>query len=61
MKKIVFILFVVALLSFSLVISGCGEKSSIKNEEQANEAIANVGENIDQLSSTVDSIDRDLG
>ena len=61
MKKIFFILFVVALLGFSLVVSGCGEKTSIKSDEEANDAIANVGENIDKLSETVDTIDKNLG
>jgi len=61
MKKIFFILFVAALLSFSLIASGCSEKTSIKSDEEANDAIANVGEDIDKLSETVDSIDKDLG
>ncbi len=54
----------VALLLFSMVlVSGCVEqqKSSIKSEQQVGEAVTNISQNIEDVSSILTDIDKKLG
>lgn len=54
----------IALLLFSMVFaSGCVEqsKTSIKNEQQVGEAVTNISQNIEDVSSILTDIDKKLG
>ena len=61
-------LFLILILLLLIVgmISGCSntiskDSGKIKNQEQAKETLGNVTEDIDDITSTLDSIDKDLG
>ena len=57
-------LIVIALLLFSMVfVSGCVEqqRTSIKNEQQVGEAVTNISQNIEDVSSILTDIDKKLG
>lgn len=62
-KKKVIAFLLVFLAVFSLVfVSGCVERrTSIKNEQQVGEAVTNISENIEDVSSILTDIDRKLG
>lgn len=58
MNKKAMVLIILVLTSM-VFISGCAQ-SSIKNVEEASEAVTNVSTDIDDVSSTLEDIDRGL-
>lgn len=57
-------LIVMAVVLFAMVfVSGCVEqqKTSIKSEQQVGEAVTNISQNIEDVSSILTDIDKKLG
>ncbi|MBS3051135.1 MAG: hypothetical protein J4400_03215 [Candidatus Aenigmarchaeota archaeon] len=57
-KALVLIIVVLASMVF---ISGCTQTTSIRSQEEVGQAVTNVSTDIEDVSSTLDSIDRTLG
>ena len=55
------LLLILVVLSSVLFISGCAEQTSIKSVEEASQVVTNVSTDIEDVSSTLDDIDRGLG
>ncbi|MBI2971694.1 MAG: hypothetical protein HYY37_04735 [Candidatus Aenigmarchaeota archaeon] len=56
-------LFVIALLLVGLLfVSGCttGEQTTIKNQDDAQQAVSNVSRNVEDISATLKEIDESL-
>ncbi len=60
MKKKAIVLIIFVLLS-AMFISGCTEQSTIKNSDQAGEAVSNISSEVTDVSSTLQDIDNTLG
>lgn len=60
MNKKALVLIIVVLASM-VFISGCTQTTSIRSQEEVGQAVTNVSTDIEDVSSTLDSIDRTLG
>lgn len=61
MKKIIFIIAITLILILSLItINGCSS-TNIKNEEDAANKIAEIGEDIGDVGDEIEDINQDLG
>ena len=57
-KKIIAIMVVMVVL---IGVSGCASSEKIKTEEQASEAVIGASESIQDISSTLNDVDKALG
>lgn len=60
-KKLKAAVMLAVVLTSMVFISGCAEQTSIKSVEEASQVITNVSTDIEDVSSTLDDIDRGLG
>ena len=58
MKKILAIILILAALSFTL--TACSDKTEIKSDEQAKQAVANLTGDLDTLGESLDSLNEKL-
>lgn len=61
-KILAFVMVFLALFSIALI-SGCVQQptTTIKNEQQVGEAVTNISQNIEDVSSILTDIDKKLG
>lgn len=52
---------IILVLTSMVFISGCASQSSIKSVDEASEAVTNVSTDVEDVSSTLEDIDRGLG
>lgn len=60
MKKII-CLVLLALVVMALLLGGCGSKDDIKSQEDASDAMTDVGQDVEDIAATLDEIDEGLG
>lgn len=60
MKKII-CLVLLALVVMSLLLGGCVSKDKIKSQEEAAEAMTDVGQDVEDIAATLEEIDEGLG
>lgn len=57
---LVFVMIFLALFSVALT-AGCVQQSAIKSEQQVGEAVTNISQNVEDVSSILTDIDKKLG
>ena len=60
MKRII-CLVLLALAVMALLLGGCASKDDIQSQEEASEAMTDVGQDVEDIAATLDEIDEGLG
>lgn len=60
MKKMISLV-LLALVVMTLLLGGCGSKDDIESQEDASDAMTDVGQDVEDIAATLDEIDEGLG